>query len=638
MVGGLGGDERGGMSTGEAVARYFWMQRFVVSFILPSVRFLIHLTFVRSISMTSIELVRPRGVGRGAGSAATTSDVELLLPSAQALGAGVCFKSRQRSGAPVSVAAITDDVDFLTRLGDVVNRFPSPPRPGDPNDRRRVWVMAFWSFVLMVVMFCLVDAGSGSSGSNQTNERALENMPSVNLKRNVGPSSYKEPPLEKVAASSDENTVGRNPPAATHNSSVDEQSEEKSETYTKHSPEDARKGQEAAMRMADATKALGGSFGAVVNHVSKATENHVSYATEKLNLDFTSSISADTKIQIPRTANTCVTEEHVVPLYAPDAFDDPVDPEEGFPTNWVGFADVLATDAKNAKDVKMVLLGDSITEAWRGTSLGVRVTKYADAPKVLQANLGHLNPLALAISGDTTGNLLWRLRNRGFPRSEGAVAGDEKTTLKTQDLSSKTTLKYVALLIGTNDLSRSIRNVNGGLYETGCSNNADVETLLRVGVPQVVRGIVTVIDELVDELIGAGLSHSPRSASLIAHTIHCTDISFLQSQDPSTKVIVLGLTPRGEKSSFAQPSIWTGALDLINSSVKHRIEQNTDSKYANVVFQPCTEPFLRVSDARGTEIRETAMPDGLHPQGPDGFEAMGKCLVDGVAKAERVLP
>jgi len=63
VVGGLGGDERGGMSTGEAVARYFWMQRFVVSFILPSVRFLIHLTFVRSISMTSIELVRP-GAGR----------------------------------------------------------------------------------------------------------------------------------------------------------------------------------------------------------------------------------------------------------------------------------------------------------------------------------------------------------------------------------------------------------------------------------------------------------------------------------------------------------------------------------------------------------------------------------------------
>ena len=60
----------------------------------------------------------------------------------------------------------------------------------------------------------------------------------------------------------------------------------------------------------------------------------------------------------------------------------------------------------------LALLGDSITESWRGTEFGRRVPRAAGVPRVLRETLGTRwpAPLVLGIAGDQTQHLLWRLQ------------------------------------------------------------------------------------------------------------------------------------------------------------------------------------------------------------------------------------
>ena len=93
-----------------------------------------------------------------------------------------------------------------------------------------------------------------------------------------------------------------------------------------------------------------------------------------------------------------------------------------------------------ARGLRLVLLGDSITESWRGTSVCARRHRCKGVPEILASTLGALTdepPLTLAISGDQTQHLLWRLRN-----------GELSPTMKT-DVAA-----VFVLLIGTNNLAR----------------------------------------------------------------------------------------------------------------------------------------------------------------------------------------
>ena len=77
--------------------------------------------------MTSIEMVRPRGQGRGATSA-TTEDAETLLPASEPP-AG----ARTRNAAPVAVAQ-GNSVGLFERIGDVADAMlPPPPDPATPR-------------------------------------------------------------------------------------------------------------------------------------------------------------------------------------------------------------------------------------------------------------------------------------------------------------------------------------------------------------------------------------------------------------------------------------------------------------------------------------------------------------------------
>ena len=88
---------------------------------------------------------------------------------------------------------------------------------------------------------------------------------------------------------------------------------------------------------------------------------------------------------------------------------------------------------------RLLLLGDSITESWRGTSYGRRVPRAAGVPEVLGSTLGARwpAPLALGISADCTQHLLLRMQH-----------GELSAALKSD------ARLLVVLLIGTNNLGR----------------------------------------------------------------------------------------------------------------------------------------------------------------------------------------
>ena len=87
----------------------------------------------------------------------------------------------------------------------------------------------------------------------------------------------------------------------------------------------------------------------------------------------------------------------------------------------------------------LALLGDSITESWRGTEFGRRVPRAHGVPRVLRETLGTCwpEPLVLGIAGDQTQHLLWRL-------TEG---GEVSVQMRTDPR------LIVSLLIGTNNLA-----------------------------------------------------------------------------------------------------------------------------------------------------------------------------------------
>ena len=86
---------------------------------------------------------------------------------------------------------------------------------------------------------------------------------------------------------------------------------------------------------------------------------------------------------------------------------------------WFAFHQALANEAAAFAPRKppLVFVGDSITETWRGTSVGRPIARASGAPDVLREKFGdRWDPLALAISGDQTQHALWRLQHGELPR------------------------------------------------------------------------------------------------------------------------------------------------------------------------------------------------------------------------------
>lgn len=75
--------------------------------------------------------------------------------------------------------------------------------------------------------------------------------------------------------------------------------------------------------------------------------------------------------------------------------------------------------ASGAAEARLVLYGDSITESLLGTAFGAPAERAAGSAEVLAAELGGewAHPLPLAIAGDQTQHLLWRLEHGELPRA-----------------------------------------------------------------------------------------------------------------------------------------------------------------------------------------------------------------------------
>lgn len=80
--------------------------------------------------------------------------------------------------------------------------------------------------------------------------------------------------------------------------------------------------------------------------------------------------------------------------------------------SWVAQFEINKRHASEWRPVKspLILLGDSIFESFLGTSCAVKIPRAEGCPEVLAETYGHyFDALPLAISGDQTQHLLWRM-------------------------------------------------------------------------------------------------------------------------------------------------------------------------------------------------------------------------------------
>lgn len=105
-----------------------------------------------------------------------------------------------------------------------------------------------------------------------------------------------------------------------------------------------------------------------------------------------------------------------------------------YPDWFKAHAHLCRVAARDGPTAGVVLLGDSITESLTGRQVGKPREWCRDVPPVLAQELGLLRPLPLAIGGDQTQHLLWRL-----------VHGEYEAPLRERGVP-------VVILIGTNNL------------------------------------------------------------------------------------------------------------------------------------------------------------------------------------------
>eukprot|EP00756_Hemistasia_phaeocysticola_P067270 Hpha_TRINITY_DN9836_c0_g1::TRINITY_DN9836_c0_g1_i1::g.81436::m.81436 len=245
---------------------------------------------------------------------------------------------------------------------------------------------------------------------------------------------------------------------------------------------------------------------------------------------------------------------------------------------WRSFQSELSRNARIAKNVDLLLLGDSITEAWRGTSRGMHCSRCKGLPAAFTAFRHHrIRALPLGISGDTTTNLLWRLREDG---------GQEGVAVRRSN-------PCVVILIGTNDLSlhteyavRKVRN-DAAWINLKPEDLPAAEADANGSALHIVHGIEAIVDEVL-RLGAAG-------------------------------VVVQGLLPRASKFPAREELLWGQgnhywkAIEEVNRKLRTEVVARDRVTYAD-----CSANFTE-----GGRIKH--MPDGLHP-GASGAPLFIDCL------------
>lgn len=135
-------------------------------------------------------------------------------------------------------------------------------------------------------------------------------------------------------------------------------------------------------------------------------------------------------------------------------------------------------DRKNSEKLDVIFLGDSITEGWMGTSFGEPLDQKKSNKQVFQKlfvksakSKAKFNGFVLAMAGDKSPNLLWRMQNGEIPDNLNADVW--------------------WILIGTNDfLKDGLDNCSDEVVLMGVRRIVEEMKLLRPSSKIVVNGIL----------------------------------------------------------------------------------------------------------------------------------------------------
>lgn len=219
----------------------------------------------------------------------------------------------------------------------------------------------------------------------------------------------------------------------------------------------------------------------------------------------------------------------------------------------------------------LILLGDSITESWIGTNLGHPESRTEGVPAVLaEAFRPRYDPLVLAIGGDQTQHLLYRLE-KGQLLPE--YADDEDAI-------------FVAL-IGTNNL---------GAGELPGPTSA---------------GVMAVADHVLSRTKGRLLLQQllPRGDS-----------------ERVARLCPPRCDSRGDPFRSFMP-----AVDKVNAAIRDEVAPKLAGRYGSdrLSLLDCNSAFLDAGNKSGTAsgVNDKLMPDRLHPNA-EGHRLLAKCILD----------
>lgn len=240
------------------------------------------------------------------------------------------------------------------------------------------------------------------------------------------------------------------------------------------------------------------------------------------------------------------------------------------------------TNNKNHNQKPLILLGDSITESWIGTNMGFPERRAREVPPILQKRLvqgGGYHPLVLAIGGDQTQHLLYRLQHGELPPRVRQHPG-----------------ATFVVLIGTNNLG------SGMLPEPTA------------------RGVQAVAEYLLEETAGR----------VVVQLVLPRGDNFRLRDLCPPRCASDGNAPTANRKPLRS---FLPAIEQVNHAVRteHRDElRQLHPGRFDVV--DCSAPFLedeskQEEDGSSPVVKRALMPDYLHPNAA-GHELLATCLLD----------
>jgi len=240
----------------------------------------------------------------------------------------------------------------------------------------------------------------------------------------------------------------------------------------------------------------------------------------------------------------------------------------------------------------LILLGDSITESWSGTGLGIKKVRATQVPEVLEDELSSsagFDPIVLAMAGDQTQHLLYRLEN-------GHMRAAQLQSPNNESLFYDPSTIFV-VMIGTNNLG---------------SGELPGPTT---------KGVLAVVEYLLEQTAKAGC--------------HVMLFQVLPRGDGKTILPKL-CPPRCSSTDNNTPyTSFLPPIRKVNEGVRDGIQQLHETYSASrIQLVDCGSEFLNnnFDDQKdhvdsNYEVKKKLMPDMLHPNAI-GHRILAKCILN----------